>query len=111
MTHENEILRKRLTEEASQWVAVEYEAWMDAASEEIATQADLGEYIFHEGVIQKHIRDATAYAGQEIRRELEMKSEKWIEEEMKRRGEKIEQTGLKYRDEILDARFCGMDDH
>lgn len=40
-----------------------------------------------------------------------MDAERYIEKELKRRGEKIEKTELKYRDENLDARFCGMDDH
>jgi hypothetical protein len=111
MTRENEMLRQKLTDEARQWIEVEYEARMDAASDEIETQANLGGNLFHDEIIHKHVRDATAYAGQEIRRELEMESEKWIEEEMKRRGERIEKTELKYRDENLDARFCGMDDH
>lgn len=111
MTRENEMLRQKLTDEARQWIEVEYETRMDAASDEIETQANLGGNLFHDEIIHKHVRDATAYAGQEIKRELEMESEKWIEEEMKRRRERIEKTELKYRDENLDARFCGMDDH
>ena len=111
MRQENEFLRERLRKEADQWVEVEMEKRMAAAEEEIKLQADLGSNIYVDEITSRHVRDMTAYARQEIRRELEMDAERWIEEELKKRGETIERADLKYRDENLDARFCGMDDH
>jgi len=111
MTHENEILSSRLKREAQQWIELEMEKRMAAAEEEIKYPADVGSNIYMDEITSKHVKDATDYARQEIRRELEMDAERWIEEELKKRGENIEKTQLKYRDESLDARFCGMDDH
>lgn len=83
MTYVDEVRLARLKKEANSWIEREMEARMAAAVEEIATQADVGSNVLPEALIQKHITDATRYAEQEIRRELEMEADKWIEDRMK----------------------------
>jgi len=83
MNYVDEVRMARLRKEANNWIEGEMEARMAAAVEEIATQADVGSDALPEDVIQKHITDATRYAEQEIRRELELEADKWIEDRMK----------------------------
>jgi hypothetical protein len=103
MGYKDEIFYRRLREEADQWIEREMEARMGYASEEIETQADVGSNLFGDSTIKKHMRDATAYAEQEIRRGLEMEAEKRIEEELKKHTEQVE---LKYKDVDLEGRSC-----
>ena len=87
MIHNDEIRRASLRKEADQWIELEMETRMAAAAEEIATQADVGSNILPEPAIQKHVTDATRYAEQEIRRDLEMEADSWIERKMKEQAE------------------------
>jgi hypothetical protein len=82
MPFENEILREKLRKEMKGWIELELEARMAAAAEEIAVQADIGANVHCEGTIRKHVTDATSYAEQEMRRELEVEAEKRVEEKL-----------------------------
>jgi hypothetical protein len=86
MAQVDELLRRRLKREAEQWIEQELEARMAAAEEEINLQADIGSNLHCTGTVNKHIEDATAYARQEILRELEVQAEDWIREELKKRS-------------------------
>lgn len=88
MTHSDELLRANLRKEARKWMELEMEARMAAAVEEIATQAEVGSNILPEAAVQKHVTDATRYAEQEIRRELELAAEEWVERKLREEAEK-----------------------
>ena len=82
MTYVDEVRVARFRKEANKWIETEMEARMAAAVKEIATQAEAGSNALPEEVIEKHITDATKYAEQEIRRELEMEADKWVERKL-----------------------------
>ena len=86
MAHTDEVLLERLRKEARSWMELELEARMAAATEEIAIQADVGANLHCGGTVKKHVEEATAYARQEILRELEVQAEDWVREELKRRS-------------------------
>jgi hypothetical protein len=90
MTHTDEILHERLKRESEKWIELELEARMAAAAEEIAHQADVGSNLHCGGTVKKHVEDATAYARQEILRELEVQAEDWIREELRKRSEQTD---------------------
>lgn len=85
MGHTDEVLMERLKKEAKQRVALELEARMAAVEDEVALQADVGSNLHGSGIIEKHVKDATAYARQEILRELEVQADEWVKEEIKKR--------------------------
>jgi hypothetical protein len=84
MGHVDEVLLERLKKEAKQRMALELETRMAAVADEIAVQADVGSNLHCGGTIEKHVKDATAYARQEIIRELEIEADEWVKEEMKK---------------------------
>jgi hypothetical protein len=86
MAHMDEVLMERLKKEAKKRIALELEARMAAVQEEITVQADVGSNLHCGGTIEKHVKDATEYARQEILRELEVEADEWIRNEMKKRS-------------------------
>jgi hypothetical protein len=86
MVHTDEVLMERLKKEAQQRIALELEARMAAVEEEIAVQAEVGSNLHCGGTVEKHVKDATAYARQEILRELEVEADEWIRGELKKRS-------------------------
>jgi hypothetical protein len=82
MINFEEKVRERLEKEAAEWIESELEKRMDHAIELIHNQAQdaCGEHSY-----EKHVMKATAYAEEEIRKELEFESNLWIEEELKKR--------------------------
>ena len=87
MTRTEELSRARLRKEANKWIEMEMETRMAAAVEEIAMQAEVGSNILPEHAVQKHVTEATSYAEQEIRRELELEAEEWIERKLSEEAE------------------------
>lgn len=75
-------VRERLEKEAEKWVEAELEVRMKHAVELIHRQAQgaCGEHAY-----EAHIQQATAFAEEALRRELEFERKLWIEEELKKR--------------------------
>ena len=86
MAHVDEVLMERLKKEAKQRMEVELEARMAAVEEELAVQADVGKNLHCGCTVEKHVHDATAYARQEILRELEVEADQWVKKEMEKRS-------------------------
>jgi hypothetical protein len=79
-------VREKLEAEAAQWVEKELVLRMAHARDAIEYQADLSSAVCGEEGAKKHIRDATAFAEEGIRNELEFEASNWVEEELRNRS-------------------------
>ena len=76
-------IREKLEAEAAQWVEEELVRRMAYATDAIENQADISSIICGEAGAKKHIRDASAFAEEGIRQELEFEMTGWVEEKMR----------------------------
>ena len=93
-------LREKLEKEAAQWVEEELEKRMKYAREAIEFQADLSADVCGPGGAEKHIRDASALAEENIRMELELEADGWIETSLKERNKPM------LEDHDLEGKWC-----
>ncbi len=78
-------VREKLEAEAAQWVEEELVRRMAYAKDAIENQADISTIMCGEAGAKKHIRDASAFAEEGIRQELEFEATGWVEEKMHER--------------------------
>ena len=78
-------VREKLEAEAAQWVEEEFSRRMEYAREAIEYQADVSSIMCGEDGARKHIRDASAFAEEGIRQELEFEATGWVEEKVNER--------------------------
>ena len=93
-------IREKLEKEAAQWVEEELEKRMKYAREAIEYQADLSADVCGPGGAAKHIRDASALAEENIRMELELEADGWIEKSLKERNKPM------LEDHDLEGNLC-----
>jgi len=79
-------VREKLEAEAAQWVEEELVRRMEYARGAIEFQADLSSGMCGEEGARKHIRDASVFAEEGIRQELEFEADGWVEKKMSERA-------------------------
>ncbi|UCF30818.1 MAG: hypothetical protein JSV26_12375 [bacterium] len=80
-----EMIRKRLKNEADKWMVDELVVRMKYAEDAILKQAAATLQVCGDESARKHVASAMAYAEEEIRKDLEHEARMWIEDELKRR--------------------------
>jgi len=93
-------VREKLEAEAAQWVEEELVRRMAYAKDAIENQADISTIMCGEAGAKKHIRDASAFAEEGIRQELEFEATGWVEEKMH------ERTRPMLEDHDLEGNLC-----
>jgi len=93
-------VREKLEAEAAQWVEGELVRRMAYAKDAIENQADISTIMCGEAGAKKHIRDASAFAEEGIRQELEFEATGWVEEKMH------ERTRPMLEDHDLEGNLC-----
>ena len=93
-------IREKLEAEAAQWVEEELVRRMAYAVDAIEDQADISTIMCGEAGAKKHIRDASAFAEEGIRQELEFEATGWVEEKMR------ERTRPLLEDHDLEGNLC-----
>lgn len=100
MTDMEDKVREKFEKEAAQWVEEELEKRMKYATEAIEFQADLSGDFCGVGGAEKHIRDASALAEENIRMELEFEADGWVEGKLKERTKPL------LEDHNLEGNWC-----
>ena len=95
-----ERIREELNTEAEKWVKAELVKRMGYAKEAIEYQADVSSMVCGEEGAEKHVKNAGAYAKEEIRRDLEHEARLWVEKEHTRRMKFVTQ------EDSLEPRNC-----
>ena len=93
-------IREKLEAEAAQWVEEEWVRRMVYAKEAIEYQADVSAIMCGEAGAKKHIRDASTFAEEGIRQELEFEMVGWVEEKIR------ERTRPLLEDHDLEGNLC-----
>ena len=93
-------IREKLEAEAAQWVEEELVRRMAYAVDAIEDQADISTIMCGEAGAKKHIRDASAFAEEGIRQELEFEATGWVEEKMRERARPL------LEDHDLEGNLC-----
>ena len=93
-------IREKLEAEAAQRVEEELVRRMAYAKDAIENQADISTIMCGEAGAMKHIRDASAFAEEGIRQELEFEMAGWVEEKMR------ERTRPLLEDHDLEGNLC-----
>ena len=93
-------IREKLEAEAAQWVEEELVRRMAYAKDAIENQADVSSIMCGEEGARKHIRDASAFAEEGIRQELEFEATGWVEEKMHERARPM------LEDHDLEGNLC-----
>ncbi len=93
-------IREKLEAEAAQWVEEELVRRTAYAKDAIENQADVSSIMCGEEGARKHIRDASAFAEEGIRQELEFEMAGWVEEKMR------ERTRPLLEDHDLEGNLC-----
>lgn len=93
-------VREKLEAEAAQWVEEELVRRMEHAKEAIKYQADVSITICGEDGSKKHIKEASAFAEEEIRQGLEFDATGWVEKKM------LERTKPLLEDHDLEGNIC-----
>lgn len=100
MINMDDKMREKLEREAAQWVEEELVLRMAYAREAIEYQADMSSVMCGEEGARKHIRDATAFAEENIRNELEFEASAWVDEELRKRSRPM------LEDRNLESNWC-----
>lgn len=100
MVNMDDKVREKLEAEAASWVDDELTVRMAYARDAIEYQADLSSVMCGEEGAKRHIREATAFAQENIRNDLEFEAQAWVEEEMKKR------SGPMLEDHNLESNTC-----
>jgi hypothetical protein len=100
MIHVDDKFREKLEAKAAKWVEEELEKRMKYATEAIEFQAEISGDLCGPGGAEKHIRDASALAEENIRLELEFEADAWVETTMKERSRPM------LEDHNLEGNFC-----
>jgi hypothetical protein len=77
---------KKLEEEAGRWVEAELAVRMAHAKEAIEEQVDISMPEVGPARAGAHLKKALAFAEENIRMDLELEAQAWIDEEIKKRG-------------------------
>ncbi len=93
-------VRERLEAEAAKWVEEELVRRMEYAREAIEYQADVSSIMCGEEGARKHIKDASAFAEEGIRQELEFEASGWVEEKVNERKRPL------LEDHDLEGNLC-----
>ena len=93
-------IREQLEKEAAQWVEGELKRRMMYAMDAIEEQADISSIMCGEEGARRHVRDAGAFAEENIRNELEFEAHAWVEEELKKRNRPM------LEDHNLEGNWC-----
>jgi hypothetical protein len=86
MENMDEKFRKRLEEEAAQWVEKELFTRMIHAKEAIQEQADISQPEIGPKRAGDHVKKALSFAQEHLRMDLEVEAQAWIEEEIRKRN-------------------------
>ena len=84
-------VRKSLEEEAAQWVEKELFARMIHAKEAIEEQVNISQPEIGPARAGDHLKKALSFAQENIRMELELEAQAWIDEEFKKRKAALEE--------------------
>ncbi len=93
-------IREKLEAEAAQWVEEELVRRMAYARDAIEYQADVSSIMCGEEGARRHIKDASAFAEESIRQELEFEATGWVEGKVKDR------TRPMLEDHDLEGNLC-----
>ena len=91
MSDTDEKFLHRINEEAARWVEEELVKRMGYAKEAIEEQANTAMPEIGPAKAGIHMKKALAFAEEEIRLELEFEAQNWIDQEMRKRRESLEQ--------------------
>ena len=100
MTNMEDKVREKLEKEAALWVEAELQRRMTYAMDAIEEQADISSVMCGEEGARKHIKNAGAFAAENIRHELEFEADAWVEEELKKRNRPM------LEDHNLEGNWC-----
>ncbi len=93
-------IRKELEAEAEKWIETELAVRMEHAAKEIKYQADVSSAMCGDEEAERHVQKASAYAEEEIRKELEHEARLRVEKELTRRMKFVVQ------EDSLEGRSC-----
>lgn len=93
-------VREKLEAEAALWVEEELVRRMAYARDAIENQADVSSIMCGEEGARRHIKDASAFAEEGIRQELEFEADGWVETKLKERAKPL------LEDHDLEGNLC-----
>ena len=93
-------VREKLEAEAKVWVEEELEKRMVYAREAIEEQVNISADMCGPKSAQKHVKDATALAEENIRQELEFEADEWVQSKLRERTKPL------LEDHDLEGNLC-----